>query len=400
MIYRPVRKKEIRMLEAKKLFDKIEEKEQEYIRFWRDLCEIESPTYYKEGVDAVADLIIEKASHYGMQVDRHHFERAGDTCTITLNPEAKKKPICLSAHMDTVFKQGAFSSPRTRIEGDTIYGPGVTDDKGGLAAALHTMAVLAECGFKDRPVKLIMQCDEENSSIATGLQSIDYMYEQAKNCLCFFNLEWYRYGQAILWRKGSFTTLVKVYGKTYVSKRCFLGHSALAQACFMICELEKYKQPDGLCCNVGYIKAGEYGDTEMNVPDYCEFAFDLSYMTAQEYESVIKQINDMCSNPIIEGTRCEYELKGGFPNMEKRQDNFELLEKMNRIYRELGMKQLEATWSHGGSDASRMNQKGITTIDSLGVHGLYIHTLDEQADISSLKDAARRLSTVIAYIED
>lgn len=86
--------------------------------------------------------------------------------------------------------------------------------------------------------------------------------------------------------------------------------------------------------------------------------------------------------------------------MEKRKDNFELLEKMNRIYRDLGMKQLEATWSHGGSDASRMNQKGITTIDSLGVHGLYIHTLDEQADVSSLKDAARRLSTVIAYIED
>ncbi|MBQ6478893.1 MAG: M20/M25/M40 family metallo-hydrolase [Erysipelotrichaceae bacterium] len=379
------------------LFRKTDELEQEYIGFWRDLCEIESPTLYKEGVDEVGRTVAEKAKSYGFEIERHPFEKAGDCYTITMNPEAAKKPIVLSAHMDTVHQLGSFSSPRTRIEGDKLYGPGVTDDKGGLACALYAMAVLKEIGFRERPVKFILQCDEEAASSTSELKSIDYMYEKSRDCLCFFNLEWYRYGQAILWRKGCFQATVKVHGLSYHDSRCFLGHSAIRQASRMINELEEYKDPEGITCNVALIKGGQY---KTSVPDYCEFSFSVNYMTKGQYDEIMEKIHDLCEKPYVEGTSCEIEFTAAFPNMEKKDDAFEILEKMNRIYEKAGMRRIEATWSHGGSDASRMAQMGITTIDSFGVHGTKIHTPEEEADLSSLKDAARRLAAVIMYIED
>ena len=47
-----------------------------------------------------------------------------------------------------------------------------------------------------------------------------------------------------------------------------------------------------------------------------------------------------------------------------------------------------------------VQEGGITVIDSFGVHGENIHTLDEVADVDSLKDAAKRLATIIAYINE
>ncbi len=385
------------MNNEKELLRKIDDLEKEYIQFWRDLCEIDSPTEFKEGVDAVGRFAADKAKAYGFAIERHPFKEAGDCYTITMNADAAKKPIVLSAHMDTVHPTGSFKSPKTRIEGGTLYGPGVTDDKGGIACALYAMAALHETGFRDRPVKLFLQCDEETASQTSELKSIEYMYDAARGCLCFLNLEWYRYGQAILWRKGSFSAIVKVHGLSYHASRCFLGHSAIRQASRMINVLEEYKSPEGITINVGVIKGGTFRGA---VPDYCEFECTMNYMTDDQKQEIIDLFRQLCDNPEIEGTKCEVEFMAGFPNMLKREDSFEVLSRMNAIYRELGLREIEATWSHGGSDASRMNQLGITTIDSFGVNGAKIHTPQEEADLKSLKDAAIRIATMIRYIED
>ena len=56
-----------------KLFEKLDEMENEYIKFWEELCLIESPTDYKEGVDASGNYIVEKAKAYGWKI--HSFLR-------------------------------------------------------------------------------------------------------------------------------------------------------------------------------------------------------------------------------------------------------------------------------------------------------------------------------------
>ena len=74
-----------------------------------------------------------------------------------MNPDAKGKPVCLSGHMDTVHPVGSFGNPPVTFDDKNIYGPGVIDCKGGITASFMAMDALERCGFKRRPIKLILQ---------------------------------------------------------------------------------------------------------------------------------------------------------------------------------------------------------------------------------------------------
>ena len=105
---------------------------QRYIAVWEDICNLESPTLDKAGVDAVGRYLENLAREKGWQVERLPMEKAGDPICITMNPQVLAAPITLSGHIDTVHPVGLFGSPAVRREGDFLYGPGVTDCKGGV----------------------------------------------------------------------------------------------------------------------------------------------------------------------------------------------------------------------------------------------------------------------------
>ena len=45
-------------MKCKALFDKIDELNDEYVKVWEELCNIESPTAYKIGVDACSEYLL------------------------------------------------------------------------------------------------------------------------------------------------------------------------------------------------------------------------------------------------------------------------------------------------------------------------------------------------------
>ena len=135
------------------VFEKIDELSEEYLKVWVDISKIESPTAFKEGVDKVCDYIVTLAEKKGWKVEMLPQSVAGNAACITMNPEAKKAPVCLSGHMDTVHPVGSFGEPPVRIENGMIYGPGVCDCKGGIVSQLLAMDALSELGFSEIPVK-------------------------------------------------------------------------------------------------------------------------------------------------------------------------------------------------------------------------------------------------------
>ena len=151
------------MIDYEKVFKRIDALEKQYITLWKEFCLIESPTDYKEGVDAAGNYIIEKAKTFGWKIEKQKQTISGDCICITMNPDATEAPVCLSGHIDTVHPVGLFGTPAVKIDGDKIYGPGVSDCKGGVVAAFMAMAALDEEGFRTRPIKLILQSDEETS---------------------------------------------------------------------------------------------------------------------------------------------------------------------------------------------------------------------------------------------
>jgi glutamate carboxypeptidase len=160
-----------------KLDQILTELNQRYIHVWEDVCNIESPTNHKAGVDAVGTYFINMAKERGWGVEIFEQPVAGNVVTITLNPHVQKAPLSISAHMDTVHPVGSFGTPAVHFADGKIYGPGVTDCKGGAVAAFYAMDVLDRLEFRDRPVCFYLQSDEEGGGKYSGEATIRHICE-------------------------------------------------------------------------------------------------------------------------------------------------------------------------------------------------------------------------------
>lgn len=201
-------------MKAEKLLSIIDSLEEEYLVFLKDVCDIESPTDYKIGVDKVGQYFIDKAIEKGWLVDVQKQEVSGNPVCITMNENATLPAVCFSGHMDTVHPLGAFGDDPTKFDGDIIRGPGVLDCKGGLVAGFMAMDALSRLGFTDRPVKLILQSDEENGSRFSNKTTVQFMGEKAKDCVAFLNAENYISDTLMVATKGIRKYQYEITGKS------------------------------------------------------------------------------------------------------------------------------------------------------------------------------------------
>lgn len=384
------------MMKCEKLFQIIESLNDEYIKFLTDICTIESPTDYKEGVDKVGEYISYKANQKGWLVERQNQEISGDVVCITMNPQAKGAPVCFSGHMDTVHPVGSFGDVPVRLDNEKIYGPGVIDCKGGLAASFMAMDALEKCGFNKRPVKLILQSDEENGSRNSNKTTVKYMYEKAKGCVAFLNTEPYTKGGLVITRKGICKYKFEVVGKSAHASRCYMGASAICEAAQKIIRLEQYKDKDSITCNCGLISGGV---AENTVPEKCTFTADFRYNNEEERKEVQKIASEIAQTSFVEGTTCNVTLASCRCAMYETEDNMKLFQKIKKIYRENNLDDIELIYSLGASDTADLTQMGITCLDGFGTEGGNIHGLGEFAYIKSLEQSAKRLASVAYCIE-
>lgn len=372
------------------VFAAIDALNEEYTRFWEDICNLESPTKHKAGVDAVAEFCRKKAEEFGWETELHYEEVSGNALCITMNPNAAGAPVCFSGHMDTVQPVGACGTPAVRRDETYIYGPGVKDCKGGVAASFLAMAALERCGFSARPIKLILQSDEENSSATSGQNTIRFMAEKARGCVAFLNTEGYNAHRAVLWRKGISKYRIAITGESSHASRCAReGASAIREAAFKIMQIEEYKDEAGITMNCGTITGG----TATNViPEKCEFTVDVRYATVEQMEEARAFLERLASTVYVDGCTTELTRISCRPPMPKEERNFALLERVNAIYAEAGLPVMTASGTLGGSDAANLTVEGIPCVDSLGVTGDLTHSVRERALLTSLSECARRLA--------
>ena len=378
-------------MKCEKLFQTIEILDEEYLQFLTDICNIESPTEYKEGVDKVGQYISRRAAEKGWLVESQRQEVSGDCICITMNPDAPGAPVCFSGHMDTVHPLGSFGEVPVHRDDRKIYGPGVIDCKGGIAASFMAMDALEKCGFKERPVKLILQSDEENGSCNSNRTTIEYMYEKAKGCIAFLNTEPFRKKGLIVARKGIAKYKIEVRGKAAHASVCFKGASAIREAAEKIIRLEQYKDEDTITCNCGLINGGT---AENTVPDSCTFTVDCRFTNEEQRKEIEKIVNKIVNTSFVEGTSSKI-VSGSYRcSMDKTEANLELFEKIAKIYSENKLPKMKQIFALGGADSADLTQMGITCLDGFGTEGGGMHSLDEFAYLKSLVQSAKRLGAV------
>ena len=94
-----------------------------------------------------------------------------------------KSNILLLAHQDTVYVKGTVAKKPFRVEGNQAFGPGIADDKSGLALILHTLTLLKQAGFHDyKRLTVLFNADEEvgsagsNELITQTAAEYDYVF--------------------------------------------------------------------------------------------------------------------------------------------------------------------------------------------------------------------------------
>ena len=374
------------------VFSRIDELKDTFINIWKDVVEIESPTSYKEGVDKVNNYFVKYAQSQVWNYVKQVNDVAGDALCIIMNPKANQKPIAISGHMDTVHPVGSM---KTYIKDGKIYGPGCTDCKGGLIVCLLAMQALKDCGFNARPIKFILQSDEEVGSRYSKHKTIDFMCEQAKDCVAFLNTEMMESGTAVLERKGISRYKMSFKGVAAHSSVCNQGRSAIVEASYKIIELEKMQDGEAITINVGTI---EGGTTPNTVPEDCNIQIDVRFNNEEERIKAHEYISDIANKVYVDGVKTELEYLSTRIAFDYKEYNKDLLEKMNCIFDECGLPRLKARKAKGGSDAAYTSAAGIPSIDSIGVTGGYIHSKNEYANIDSLLENAKRMAAIIMII--
>lgn len=374
------------------LFALIDSLTEEYYQIWEDICSIESPSAYKEGVDAVGNYCIAIAEKRGWQVDVCRQEVSGNAVCITMNADVDAAPVAVSGHMDTVHPVGSFGTPTVWRDEEKIYGPGTLDCKSGVVLGLFVLDVLDRCGYRKRPVKLLLQSDEEVGSRTSQKDTINWICQQAKEAVAFLNLENNRNDNAGISRTGIARYEFTITGKAAHSAACNTGASAIAQAAHMLLELEKLKERNVLTCNCGLISGGS---TPNSVPEQCNFVADIRYRDEEHLEQAKKLLETVANTEYIPGCSSTYKRISYRVSMPVVQRNLDLLDRVNQILSDAGMNAMQPIALGGGSDAADVTAAGIPCLDGMGPKGGGVHSRNEFAYLASLPEAAKRVATIL-----
>ncbi|HKX44643.1 MAG TPA: glutamate carboxypeptidase, partial [Burkholderiaceae bacterium] len=152
----------------------------------KSLVLIETGSGDVDGLAKMATLLDERLKALGFKTERRKATAgAGADIVIGTLKGSGKRNIMLQGHMDTVYQSGILQTQPYKQDGNKLYGPGIADDKGGLAVILHALAILRDAGWKDyATLTVLINPDEEVGSIGSG-ETISALADQHDTVLSF-----------------------------------------------------------------------------------------------------------------------------------------------------------------------------------------------------------------------
>ena len=378
-----------------RVFARIEALTPEYEGLWEQVCSFETPSDNKTALDEQTRFLAAFAREHGFSVTEYPFPRAGDC--LTAETRAGEAPrIALLAHLDTVHPVGSFGQPPVRREGDTLYGPGVIDCKGGACVALMAAQALMETEAAAPPIRIILTTDEEVSARYSGPEGVAFIQDQARGVDAAFNCETGLAGYLTVGRKGIIRLEVNVEGKAgHAGNDYFLGVSAVKEAAHKILAIEALSSPEGATFNCGVIAGG----TKANViPGRCRFEVDIRGKTLAVLEQALEQVKAIAGKSFLPGTRATVNVLSRRPPMEHTAATDRLFEKVCAVSERYGLEKVRPKEKGGGSDSAYLIGIGIPTLCSFGPTGTGEHTVAEQGHIPSLQGRTKLLAASIMEV--
>src|SRR5690606_39252442 len=235
----------------------------------RQWVEIESPTHFAEGVNRCMDAAEAAYRGIGAAIERiPGRDGLGDIVLARIPGERNGPGILVLGHLDTVHEVGSLSGPlRFRREGDRVYGPGISDMKGGNYIAFYALRHLQRMGRRPRlPVTVMLVPDEEIGS-PTSRDPIEA--EARRHAIVLVVEPAGENGELKTARYGIARYRIRTEGRpAHAGSRHRDGRSAIREMAHQILRIEGMTDYDrNITLNVGNIRGG----THVNVvPVACE----------------------------------------------------------------------------------------------------------------------------------
>ena len=350
------------------------------VQLWERLVNIDSGTGDAEGLKAIGMVVGDELTKLGATVAfvPARPPAVGDNLVASWSGTGKGQ-VLLMAHMDTVFPRGTAAARPFRLDGTRAFGPGVSDDKGGIVVALTALKILDDLKFKNyAKLTLLLTSNEE-----TGSRGSRLLIEQlAREHDVTLNLEGGRPGDGVvIWRKGSGTVTVEVKGRAAHAAAPQAGRNAAMELAHQILQLSKLADPQkGTTINFTVLKAG---DRKNVIPDHAVAEGDIRVLISEEFDRVERELATVAQNKLIPDTVVTTSLSRGFPVMAQNAQTDALAAIAQRIYGELG-RTLKLEGSAGAADSSLAAGVFKPTLDGLSVIGGNAHTDREYAEVESL----------------
>ncbi|MCJ2164720.1 MULTISPECIES: M20 family metallopeptidase [unclassified Pseudodesulfovibrio] len=346
--------------------------ESEMFDLLEQLVNINSYSANPEGVNRVVDVLEEVMHGMGFTTRRLSNDFTGDNLVAENQARiARGGGPLLVGHMDTVFAP-EMGFDTFRRDADKVFGPGVTDMKGGLVIGIFAAKALAAAGQEHLPLGFFFNADEEIGSP----HSRNLIVEEArKSDFCFVMEGSGMGGEVVTGRKGRIVYDLTVTGQAAHAGHCsFPKPSAIVEIAHKITALEALNDPDeGTSLNIGLIEGGANPNT---VAAKATVRGETRFLNTDKGDAVWARIMDIAATSTVEGTSGHIEILTNRPPMVTNETILGLYSIVEASAKEIGM-DVKAVFRGGGSDANTVSQAGIPVVDGMGPSGAKFHTPDE-----------------------
>ncbi|MFI5447859.1 M20/M25/M40 family metallo-hydrolase [Polaromonas sp. UC242_47] len=348
----------------------------------RDLVHIESGSKDIEGLTKIAALVADRFKQLGGQVqvlqpsDVYRMDDTPEKVGPMVQAEFKGKgtrKIMMIAHMDTVYLRGMLKDQPFRIDGERAYGLGISDDKQGVAAIIHTVAMLQKLQFKDYgTLTVLINGDEEISS--PGARSTITRVAADQDVVLSFEGGGTD-GSLRLATSGIGAAYLTVEGKSsHAGAKPEDGVNALYELSHQLLQMKDLSKPEnGLKLNWTVAQIG----TNRNViPALAKAQADARALKVSDFTALQTALQDKVKNKLLPDARVQVKFEVRRPPLEATAASRSVAKLGQAIYEELGlpMKVLDVA-TGGGTDAAfaALQTKG-GVVEGMGLSGYGAHS--------------------------
>ena len=376
-----------------------------------------SGTLNLDGVRAVGEMMRAELEPLGFDVRWVDMRETGRAGHIVATHEGPGRNVLLIGHLDTVFEPDSPFQAFAR-QGDRATGPGVGDDKGGLAVIVAALRAMHAAGtLRAANVTIVLTGDEERpgAPIAVARRDLLAAGRAADYALEFENLaveDGRDFGTVA--RRSATSWTLTARGRTgHSSGVCGaeLGCGAIYELARILDAFRRALPEPNLTYNVGVVAGGTpaaldadgfrataSGKTNI-VAETAIARGDIRTLSAEQERRVRARMQAIVGRHL---PRTEAELafaEDGYPPMAPTPGNRAILARLNQVNRDLGLAEMaEYDPARRGAADSSFVAADVDTLAGLGAGGGGAHAEGEWIDLATLSRQASRAAILITRL--